>query len=211
VVYDTDASVLVRQKDYCAIVAMLSHECEEGAFRKYKNLRPFGMFENSYNPDEADEIMPMMIKYVYDNTTEEKTVEEFPIAEIRRNWIENWSGNANISALKASNRYAANFIKIKQRSLRLKSGVALNEQQTTLAAQMEHNRWVMEKLLVGFRAPTPEEAALIAGDREKREYYKARFVHEDIKGYHVLGEDHKAVDVKIYDINISKALPYMLK
>jgi hypothetical protein len=75
---------------------------------------------------------------------------------------------------------------------------------------MEHNRWVMEKLLLGFRAPTAKEAARIGADK-KREYYKARLIHEDIKGYMELGEDDDSIDVKLYDINISRALPYMLR
>jgi hypothetical protein len=67
----------------------------------------------------------------------------------------------------------------------------------------------MEKLLLGFRPPTAEEAAGIAADK-KREYYKARLIHEDLKGYADLGEDDENIDVKLYDINISRALPFML-
>jgi hypothetical protein len=151
----------------------------------------------------------MMIKYTYDNTTEEQTVRDFPVDAIRRNWLENWRKTDNISTLKASNRFAANFIPVKQRSLDIKEGIDLNPQQVNLAARMEHNRWVVEKLLVGYRAPTPEEATGI--NKENREYCKARFIHEDIKAYQELGEDDKAIAVKTYDINISNSLPYMIK
>jgi hypothetical protein len=167
------------------------------------------MLDNSYDIKQADDLLPMMIKYTYDNPTEEQTVRDFPPEAIHRNWLENWRATDNISALKASNRYAANFIPVKQRSLGIQEGVALTPRQVNLAARMEHNRWVAEKLLVGFRAPTPEEAAVIT--KEKREYYKAHFIHEDIKAYQELGEDDKAINVKIYDINISNSLPYMIK
>jgi hypothetical protein len=152
----------------------------------------------------------MMIKYTYDNTSNEKFVKVFPEDEIRRNWIENWRAADIVSALKASCRYAANFIPVKQRSLGIKEGIELNVQQINLAARMEHNRWVVEKLLLGFRAPTPDEAAGITKEK-KREYFKTRFIHEDIKGYQELGEDDKNINVKIYDINISNALPFMIK
>jgi hypothetical protein len=160
--------------------------------------------------DRAGNILPMMIKYTYDNTSDESIVREFPEEIIRKNWIENWRSGDNVSALKASNRYCANFCKIKQRSLDIKPGVELTGEQINFAARMEHNRWVTEKLLLGFRAPTLEEAAGIAADK-KREYFKERFIHEDIKAYEVLGNDDKNIDVKIYDINISKALPYMIR
>jgi len=211
--FDSDASVLVRQVHSHSIISMLSEERESDIYRKYKNLRPFGMLNKCYEITEADEILPMMVKYTYDKTKfdEEYTIKDFDEDAIRENWKSNWKNHENMPALKASNRYAANFIPIKQRSLDIKEGVELNVSQINLAARVEHNRWVMEKLLVGFRAPTPEEAEEIGKDRSKREYYKAKFVHQDIKGYQELGEDIMNIDVKIYDINISRALPYMLK
>ena len=208
VVYDSDASVLVRQEHSHAIISMLSHEEKGDVYRKYKNLRPFGMVENSYDLKQADDLLPMMIKYTYDKTTDEKTVRDFHEDTIRRNWIEKWKKTDNISALKASNRYCANMIPLKQRSLGIKEGVDLNPRQISLAARMEHNRWVIEKLLVGFRAPTPEEAA---STEEKREYFKTHFIHPDIEAYQELGEDEKGINVKVYDINISNSLPYMIK
>jgi len=188
---------------------MISKEEDTDIYRKYKRMRPFGMVANSYDLKQADDLLPMMIKYTYDNTSGEKIIRDFPEDIIKRNWIENWKKTDNISALKASCRYAANFIPVKQRSLNIKEGVDLNSNQIQLAALMEHNRWVIEKLLLGFRAPTPQEAADMTP--EKREYYKARFIHQDIKAYQNLGEDAKGVNVKIYDINISHSLPYMVR
>ncbi|GHV80595.1 hypothetical protein AGMMS49944_23860 [Spirochaetia bacterium] len=209
-VYDSGAQVLIRQSLSYGTIAMLSKHRSETEYRKYKNVKPFGMLQNCYDLERADDLLPMMVKYTYDNTSNESIVKEFPADVIRRNWMENWKAADNVSALKASNRYCANFIPVKQRSLGIQPGVELDEQQIELAARMEHNRWVTEKLLVGFRAPSAEEAAGIAADK-KREYYKARLIHEDIKGYGDLGEDDKKIDVKLYDINISRALPYMLR
>jgi hypothetical protein len=151
----------------------------------------------------------MMVKYTYDNTTNEAVQKDFPIDSIRQNWMQNWKPTDNVSALKASNRYCANFMHVKQRSLAIKTDEELTSRQINHASLMEHNRWVTEKLLIGFRAPTEEEAAGIAAEK-KREYYKARLIHEDIKAYDALGNDDKNIDVKVYDINISRALHYML-
>jgi hypothetical protein len=208
-VYDSGANILIRQEFSCAAIEMLSGGKPGDTYRKYKNVKPFGMLQDSFDMDRADNILPMMIKYTYDNTSNESIVRGFPEETIRKNWMENWRAGDNVSALKASNRYCANFCWIKQRSLDIKPGVELTDEQINFAARMEHNRWVAEKLLLGFRAPRPEEAAGIAADK-KREYFKERFIHEDIKAYEVLGSDEKNIDVKIYDINISKALPYMI-
>jgi hypothetical protein len=209
-VYDSGAQVLIRQPLSYGTIAMLAKNTAETEYRKYKNVKPFGMLQNCYDMERADDLLPMMVKYTYDNTSDKSIVKEFPVDAIRRNWMENWKKTDNVSALKASNRYCANFIPVKQRSLGIRPGEELSEEQIGLAARMEHNRWVIEKLLVGFRAPTREEAVGIAADK-KREYYKARLIHEDIKGYTDLGEDDKKIDVKLYDINISRALPYMLR
>ena len=212
-VFDSQAGVLVRQEESHAIVSLLTEKKSDDIYRKYKNLRPFGMVDKCFEISEADDLLPMMVKYAYDKTKfdEELTITVFDEKQIRENWKNNWKESDNMPALKASNRYAANYIPVKQRSLNIKAGVELNANQINLAARMEHNRWVIEKLLVGFRAPSPEEKIQIGSDRKKREYYKAKFIHEDIKAYQELGEDTENIDVKIYDINISRALPYMLK
>jgi hypothetical protein len=209
-VYDCGASILVRQENSRAIVSMLSQEVKGNTYRKYRNLRPFGMLENSYDLKQADNLLPMMVKYAYDNTKFDKaeSIKEFPENIIRENWMKNWRESDNIAVHKESNRYMANYISVMKRSLGIKEGTDLNPRQINLAARMVHNHWVMEKLLVGFRAPTPEEAALI--NKDNREEYKARFIHEDIKGYQELGKDDMEIDVKVYDINIANAIPYML-
>ena len=115
-----------------------------------------------------------------------------------------------MSALKASNRYCANSIPVKQRSLGIKPGVELTERQIQLAALMEHNRLTAEKLLLDFRAPTAKELASISAEK-KRDYFKQRLIHEDIKAYAALGCDDKNIDVRVYDINICSAFPYMLE
>ena len=215
-VYDSEAAILVRQQHSHAIVSMLARVDEVGdAYRKYRNLRPFGMLENSYDLHQADDLLPMMVKFAYDYTTAAtikhggQVTRDFPEGGIRSNWVSHWRPGDNVSALKASNRCAANFIKVKQRSLGIKAGVDLDPRQALLAAAMEHNRWVAEKLLMGFRAPTPEEAGAIAPNR--REFYKARFIHQDIKPYGDLGDNEKNLNVRAYDINISNALPWMIK
>jgi hypothetical protein len=209
-VYDSGAQILIRQEMYYGTIAMLTAGGAGSEYRKYRNIKPFGMLRNCYDLGRADDLLPMMIKYTYDNTSDDSYAKEFPIDAVQKNWMQNWRATDNISAFKAANRYCANFAYVKKRSLDIKSGEALSALQINYAALMEHNRWVMEKLLIGFRAPTKEEAAGIAAEK-KREYFKARLIHEDIKPYQELGNDDKNIDVKIYDINISNSLPYMLK
>jgi hypothetical protein len=64
-VYTNDTQILVRQELFCATVTLLSENSGEG-YKKYRNLRPFGMLANSLDFDRDDDFLPMMIKYIYD-------------------------------------------------------------------------------------------------------------------------------------------------
>jgi hypothetical protein len=213
-VYDSETSVLIRQELSCATVTMLSRRPEtdaKTAYRKYRNIRPFGMFAGAYDVESADDLLSMMVKYTYDNTSDESAVREFSEEAVRKNWVENWRKTDNVSALKASNRYCAASITVKMRSLDIKAGEELTKEQIHYAARIEHQRWLTEKLIIGYRAPAPEEAEEIKADKQKRAYYKnERFVHTDIKPYDELEKDEKDIDVRIYDLNISRSLPFML-
>jgi hypothetical protein len=216
-VYARQVPVLVRQEiSYCTL-AMLSAKKEGAGYRKYSNVKPFGMLDNCYDLEKADDLLPMMVKYVYDHTrTENKekgeeniVLKEFPEEDIKKNWAKEWKKDDNISALKWSNRYNANTIYIKQRSLDIQPGKELTPEQINLLAPVEHNRWVIEKLLMGYRAPAPEEAGDITHGKKKE--YSKRLIHNDIRAYRYLSKDDKGICADQYDINISQALPFMLK
>ena len=78
----------------------------------------------------------------------------------------------------------------------------LTEDQVELMAEVEHNRWNMEKLLLGDRKPTPEEE-IRCQDKAIRDMYKKKpFVHPDIRPYAELDKS-----TKDYDLCISECLP----
>ncbi|GHV25636.1 hypothetical protein FACS189498_4010 [Spirochaetia bacterium] len=210
-VYESETQILVYQETSCAVVDILSQKAPDGTYRKYRNLYPFGMLNGAYDAGEADDLLPMMINYTYNNTSDGSFVRDFPIEKIRKSWLFGWKPSDAVSALKSSSRYCANSIPVKQRSLGIRAGGELTERQIQLAALVEHNRWTAEKLLLGFRAPTAEEAAIMAADKTKRDYFKQRLVHQDISSYAGLGFDDKNIDVRDYDINICRAFPYMLE
>ena len=95
----------------------------------------------------------------------------------------------------------------KLRSIGITDGyVKLDNDQISLLAEVEHNRWNMEKLLLGFRKPTAEEEELIYGSKEMGDIFKKkRFVHPDIRPYDELKESSKA-----YDRCITAGIPLVI-
>jgi hypothetical protein len=303
-VYESKTQILVRQDRSYATVSMLSEELKDIEYRKYRNLRPFGMVVNVFDLDRAEDLLPMKIKYTYDMTgkitkitqaynklktkgkeptnediaeeigknihgadkkkkeniqepdkkeNEEREVREkdewtsqmvetvknaarkpgsteFPVvdsmadgivrtydrSEIEKNWNTNWRPKDNVTVLKASNRCCADFTQVQKRSFAIEPGKELKDIKTGsftdkgmiyYAARVEHNRWVAEKLIFGFRAPTPEDTEKISKGKRK-EAYKERLIHNDIRDYEELVKDDNGADVKEYDRNIVCALPY---
>jgi hypothetical protein len=194
--YDNHIPIVVQQEiPYCT----LDMQTKGG---KYKNVKPFGMFENGYNLSKADDRIPMMVNYVYSTGIPEK----FPEEEIVAMWHD------LRTALKWSNRYHADSIQFKIRSFADCLDEPLNDQQIDLMARVEHNRWNMEKLLMGYRTTTPLEKEAIAKDPSKKNEYKInRFAHHDICAYDDLQSDETGINAREYDCRISSSLPLIIR
>ncbi|MDR2232875.1 MAG: hypothetical protein LBE56_07105, partial [Tannerella sp.] len=191
-VYDNHIPVLVRQDiPYCTL-DMLSND------GKYMQVKPFGMLENCLDLRKADDTVPMMVNYVYSRGAPE----QFPENEM----IEMWRHLP--VAHKWSNRYQADSIKLKIRSFVDNPGGLLNNGEIELLSKVEHNRWNMEKLLMGYRATTSEEKELIAKDLSQKNFLKKHyFAHHDICPFDSLQVDETGVHAGEYDRRISAALP----
>lgn len=107
-------------------------------------------------------------------------------------------------ALQWSNLYCEDTVNLKLRSLGLDTTLSLRltSGQIELMAEVEHNRWNMEKLLLGYRKPTLEEEEKCKDKSVRKEYKTKLFIHTDIRPYHQLDEETKE-----YDLCISECLP----
>lgn len=84
---------------------------------------------------------------------------------------------------------------------------AITKQEIDIIAEVEHNRWNVEELLLGFRPCTDDEQADIEKDIGKKEEYKNRLVHYDIRAYNDLRTDNTGKNVNTYDICLSASIP----
>jgi hypothetical protein len=118
-----------------------------------------------------------------------------------------------LTAHKWSNRYFADSIKSRIRSFDLDDKVEkIDVEQIELMSRVEHNRWNMEKLLMGYRATTPLEKELIAKDLSKKSYFKKTlFAHNDIVPFDELLADASGTNAQEYDRRIMKSLPLIIK
>lgn len=87
-----------------------------------------------------------------------------------------------------------------------------NEDQVNFLSEVEHNRWNVDRLLIGFRPPTYiEDCDIESSKGAKKGEYKDKFVHYDIRPYDDLRNDVTGTNAKEYDICITKALLSIIK
>lgn len=202
-VYDNNIPVLVRQETSSALLNMLNNKKKEDEIHKYSHIFPFGMLDNCYDLDKQSQRKGQIINYVYDFKNNYGSIPQSCPSdkELKDLW------NKLSVALQWSNLYSAYSIGYKLRSIGISdSYVRLNDDQIALLSEVEHNRWNMEKLLLGFRKPTVEEEERIKSSKEEGNIFKKkRFVHPDIRPY-----DELKLSSKEYDMCITAGIPLIV-
>lgn len=189
---------------------------------RYAHIYPFGMDDMAYCSDEVSFRRAKLINYLYrtaDYDTShftnqlilDATPEDIIWADADRYWRE------LTVALKWSNLYCAYSIPCKLDSLRAMRGLdpednshdlnPLNDEEIEKLARVEHNRWNVEKLLMGYRKAKENEDYYrhpnFAKDLKKN---KKLFIHHDIRPFSELPEPTQQLDYEI-----AKYIPWLLK
>lgn len=189
---------------------------------RYANIYPFGMEDMAYCFDEDSLKRAKLVNYIYsflydvlddllqNNTTNKDVLKEKLITEVEDRkalsldtiWSEANEKWKKLSVSKKwSNFYCADNIQCKLDTLQAIKGKKiskddiLTEEEMKMIAVMEHNRWNVEKLFMGFRVAKPnedfykikniEDKTLKEGE-ECKDTNKDLFIHSDIRPYNEL-------------------------
>ena len=204
-VYENNISVFIHQETSTSLLMMLNSKKTEDKVHKYSQVYPFGMLDNCYDIDGRNIHIAQSVNHIYDYYYKHKSLPgELPESDVLdKSW------NEISVAHQWSNLYNAYSIKLKLRSLGITNveNVQLDDEQINLLAQIEHNRWNMEKLLLGYRKPSAAELQFMQAHPDiKKEYKQSRFIHPDICPYDQLNEDSKE-----YDKCLTKGIPLIVK
>ena len=89
---------------------------------------------------------------------------------------------------------------------------ALSMEEVDVMTEVEHNRWSLEELMLGYRPMTDEELKQVEGDISlKKKLREEKKVHYDLRSFDDLREDETGKNVNVYDMALTQAIPLMLK
>lgn len=189
---------------------------------RYAHIYPFGMNEASYSEDEASLMRAKLINYLYTTADYEhqqfrsmKELNEMSVDAVMAEADRYWKNDLNV-ALKWSNLYGAYTMMTKLTTLRAMRGLDIDDKsrdydlltdaEVEKLAEVEHNRWNVEKLLMGYRKPRKEE------DKYENHAYeddlaknRKLFIHHHIRPY-------RDLDVTAeLDKAFTRYIPWLLK
>lgn len=189
--------------------------------KRYAHLYPFGMDDMAYFSEERTLRQARLINFLYWRTSSNRFPDLLVLNSMTDDaiWEEAKANWTKIPvAEKWSNLYCAYGIHYKLEMLRVMRGVdiddtsrdkqPLSEEEIEQLAALEHNRWNVEKLLMGYRKAKIEEdkyeqSILTAADVKANK--KKLFIHHDIRPFADLD------DIKQTDREIVKYIPWILK
>ena len=85
------------------------------------------------------------------------------------------------------------------------------QQDIELLTEVEHNRWSVEELILGYRPCTDEELQKIEADISLKSIFKTKKIHYDLRAYNDLRPDETGKSVKVYDLCLCTCLPLIAK
>lgn len=190
----------------------------------YHNLYPIGMDDCGYDVRLPLLQMAKRLNYFYTcSYGQEGTPTNMPVEKVEATWR-----NLQTFSMRYSNIYNVMTVATKMRSLGHEEKdwdkfFALTQEETETLSAVEHNRWSVERLILGFRPPTDTEreeirenieafiTAKATGqeqpEQDLKNVYKKKKIHYDLCSYRELREDKTGQDVRLYDYDLTACIP----
>ena len=190
----------------------------------YHNLYPIGMDNCGYDIRLPLLQMAKRLNYFYTcSYGQEGTPTDMPVEKIEAAWRK-----VLTFSMRYSNIYNVMTLATKMRSLGHEEKdwdkfYALTQEEIETLSAVEHNRWSVERLILGFRPPTDMERQEIrenieafiaaqktggtAPEQDLKNIYKKKKIHYDLCSYPELREDKTGQNVQLYDYDLTACIP----
>jgi len=226
-IYERHIPVFVRQSRI-GLAASMKHTYV------YNNVYPFGMSDCGYDVTLPLVRLAKMLGYFYnysyshehkDGRQDIPTI--LPMADAEKVWHDERSYKNRLSSICNVMTISTKMHSLGHDAADIDKFYALTVNEITSLAETEHNRWSVERLIMGVRPCTDEEKTKIrasineiieAKEQDKgkignlKKKYKKQFdIHYDLCSFSELERDEKGNDVVMYDLNLTACIPLMAK
>lgn len=198
----------------------------------YNNVYPFGMEDCGYDVTLPLVRMAKMLNYFYDysyshkkdDTQEPPTV--LPSEDVEEAWRKVKSYKFRLSNICNVMTISSKMHSLGHDTDDVDKFYALTADEIHSLAATEHNRWSVERLMMGCRPCTDEEkteirnniAAILAtkkGEQKptdlKKKYKNEKDVHFDLCAYDELEVDPTGKNAQVYDYDLTACIPLIAK
>lgn len=189
-IYEKAKQVLVYNRYDDALIEKLKNQGKYDIYSPFKNkIKAFGMASKCFRKDilEDSDTLAKEFHKVYMND------ENAEIEKLTDYW---------------SNVYVSNTLWTKLRCVE-RMNETIDDKDIDILAEVEHNRWNIEKLIMSFRPLTKEEQDQARQSKKNKDSYKDKMAHLNICSNGRLEEIDKGV--KKYDIDIIEKTALKLK
>lgn len=201
----------------------------------YANIYPFGMEDTLFDLNHDNQRMGMLINYYYWFHKDYPSIfEENHILTVdeRQKAMETWNNFTAVSDQWSSSYCCMSFTqKFAQWGIDIENASFADiktviKDNIEALGYIEHNRWNMEKLLLGFRKPHANEQmdidecrkGLPDNEKQSKHYiYKKKHVHSYLNSFDALadvnwkGMNREKDDVRKIDYDMLQQIPWILK
>ena len=92
-----------------------------------------------------------------------------------------------------------------------KAYYALTMDEINILAEVEHNRWSVEELILGYRPVTADEKKLVEEDISQKKVFRNKKIHYDLRAFDDLKADSTGKNVNVYDMALTQGIPLIIK
>lgn len=88
---------------------------------------------------------------------------------------------------------------------------ALSKDEINILTEVEHNRWSVEELILGYRPVNDEEERLVENDISMKKKLRSSKIHYDLRSFDDLREDSTGKNVNVYDMALTQGIPLIIR
>ena len=182
-----------------------------------KSIRPFD--ESIAHPETLEKLkrVAMGVNYVYNHTYSLAPGETITApAEIDEEEMQSQWDRLRSFTKENSNLFHAMSLGTKLHSMGLEIDdwdryYALSHREIEILAQVEHNRWSVEELILGYRPVTDQEQQSVENNIALKHQLRTRKIHYGLRAYDDLRADATGKNVNTYDLALVQGIPLIMK